>query len=214
MRRSSAALAACAVFLAGCQRGCLARWLADHGLGGGDVTSTPQAPGGALGGHEPAPCPVGLARCSAGVVRVSTAYTPPAGCSPEGCKCPWEEAQRCAFGCTAENVEMDMAPALATLQLCAPAPGEDPRFARTLGAMELDAAATQAAGPPDAEVEAFCEVERYRCANGVVSVCDSGQATPFAACVHGCVEGEGLVVEQVSKEAAAALLCARTVTSP
>lgn len=194
---------ALALALAGCQRGCLARWLAEHGFG-----SSPDTPG-AVGptARAPAPCPAGLARCSAGVVRVSTAYTPPAGCSPEGCKCPWADAQRCAFGCSAENVEIEMPEASAKVQLCAPSPGEEPRYARTLGPTEQDAAVM---ADDDAEVEAICEVERWRCANGAVSACDSGQAKPLAACVHGCVDGEGMIVEDVPASSALAILCARS----
>jgi len=183
--------------LSGCERGCLSTWLRDHGFGG-EVPRPPTA-----GDYKEAPCPDGMARCRDGAVYVSRAYSPPAQCSPEGCRCPWDKLSACARGCVAEGLEIEMPRESAEKQLCAPDPGRV--FAH--GTPPGYAPPPQ---PADPEVlESFCEVERYHCARGVVHRCDSGQAKPVAVCEVGCIQGEALIVEDISVEAATALLCVR-----
>jgi len=132
---------------------------------------------------------------------VSREHSPAGGCSPEGCQCPWDDAGVCERGCAVENLEIEMPRDIAAKQLCAPGQGES--FAKPVPPGFVPE-------PADAEVlEAFCEVERYRCERGIVSRCDSGQARPMARCNAGCVQGEGLIVEDVPGEVASALLCLR-----
>jgi len=213
MKRSPALLLLALLVLSGCQRGCLSTWLNDHGFGG----ELPKPP--SMAEAKEAPCPDGLARCRAGAVSVSRAYTPPERCSPEGCRCPWEQVAVCPRGCAAEGFEIEMPRESAAKQLCAPEPGAI--FARAPGALpehltprgaapDQDASADESDRRSDESVvEAFCEVERYHCARGVVHRCDSGQARPVAVCSAGCVQGEGLIVEEIPVEAATAVLCAR-----
>jgi len=188
----------------GCQRGCLATWLAAHGFGAADPSES------LAKGEMEVPCPGGLARCADGVVTLSRSYAPPAGCSPEGCRCPWDAIGRCDAGCVAEAIEVEMPPAVALLQLCAP-----PRAALSAAPGEIAGLATPV--PPEYErprpdggdtLRVDCEIERYRCVDGVVSACDGGEH-PLVLCARGCAEGEGAVYEDVPADAAVALLCAR-----
>jgi len=184
------------VTLSACERGCLATWLRGHGLG--EVPTAPTIPKG-----SEAACPEGLARCRDGVVEVSRAYTPPGACSPEGCRCPWDRLITCKRGCVVDGMEMEMPRENAEKQLCAGDIG--PAVARP-----APPGFVPDGGPADPEVlEAYCEVERFHCAQGTLYRCDSGQAKPVVQCQGGCVQGEALVVEDISVEAATALLCVR-----
>ncbi|WP_394820492.1 hypothetical protein [Pendulispora albinea] len=185
------------VVLPACQRGCLSTWLRDHGFAG-DFPKPPMP-----GEPKEAPCPDGLARCRGGVVSVSRAHTPSGPCSPEGCRCPWDSLPACARGCVVEGLEMEMPRESAEKQLCAPDPA----------AVFAHPAVDPGLSPPPAHdpeaLGAFCEVERFHCARGVVHRCDSGQAKPVAVCQGGCIQGEALIVEDIPLEAATALLCVR-----
>jgi hypothetical protein len=105
----------------------------------------------------------------------------------------------------------------AVKQLCAPVAGA-PVFAIPLAAPgvpfgivpppSVAPRAADAAGAGDVPGEVCDEGERYRCASGAVIECASGQAV--ARCVRGCFyEGTGVDDDDVSREAAFAILCSR-----
>ncbi len=193
-------------FLGGCQRGCLSTWLTEHGFGG----DSPQKQG--LLPHGPdVPCPDGLARCSGGNVRTSVSFMPASPCSPEGCKCPWVDAGSCARGCVLDGIELEMPPAVAATQLCAPA---DASFYRVLPPGSRIPAQTQHApanadASDETDLGIACEVEKYRCQDGLVSACADGGQIPVAVCTEGCAEGERMLFDEITQEAALPILCAR-----
>ena len=197
-------LALLLLLLGGCERGCLFTWLKDQGLGG----VRPQSKGGVP--LAELACPEGLARCSAGRVHVSRAYTPPSPCSPEGCKCPWDDGGTCARGCVLDGVEMGFPPSIAARQLCAPPPGLVFSQAAPPGFVFSPPAppsTVDADAPLDLGIA--CEVEHYRCEDGVVSACSDGGRVAVAICTKGCAEGERMILDDVAVGTAPALLCAR-----
>jgi hypothetical protein len=139
-------------------------------------------------------------------VRVSRAFTPPAPCSPEGCKCPWEDAKTCEQGCALEAIELDMPRESAVRQLCAPAQGVT-GFARPATGNEPVRPPRHDGGEDD-EDEAICDVERHRCADGVVVSCQGG-AQPVGVCSEGCADGERMIFADTSDAIAIAILCKR-----
>jgi len=186
---------AAVVSLTGCQRGCLMTWLTSHGFGTTDPAES------VAKGTLDIPCPGGLSRCADGVVSISRSYTPPQACSPEGCRCPWDPVGRCDAGCVAESIELEIPRDVALRQLCTPAP-------RTLLATPVPPGYERPRPDGGDAIQVECEIERFRCVDGVVSSCD-GAEHPLAICARGCAEGEGAVYEDVSADAAIALLCAR-----
>ena len=99
-----------------------------------------------------------------------------------------------------EGLEIAMSRESAATQLCKPEPGAAFAAPALPGVM----------APPDAELtEVLCDVERFHCAAGIVHRCDAEKAIPVVSCRRGCVDGEGLIVEDIPAETAAALLCVR-----
>jgi hypothetical protein len=144
-------------------------------------------------------CPDGLARCEGGTVYASRLATIPLPCTAAApaCACPWDPVADCPAACAADGTEVVVERALASKQLCAPAPSATPF------AIPLSPAAD--AGPADVVCD---EGERYRCASGAVVDCASGRA--LARCVRGCfAEGTGIDDDDVGREAAFAVLCSR-----
>jgi hypothetical protein len=211
-----ATLIALAVALAGCERGCLSTWLAEHGAGAGDPSgarpgtpgfggSGPRGSGGRdsaaatldLGGTD---CSDGLARCSAGQVEVSIAGHVPHPCAapketPGACACPWQPAGACAAGCVKEGLEVVAAPEIAREQLCA-----------------ADAMTLRPATIAESAVVTICADESVACVEGMVRICPArGQPARLAgACVNGCATG--ISVDQgddLTGDGVAAILCRR-----
>ena len=191
MRR--AAVFVLALLSAGCERGCLSTWLAERGVGTapqGPVAPSKDRAHIALSSVD---CPDGMARCGDGIVEGSRAYhyDDPCKGSPEQCQCPWERLGDCPHGCAADGVELDVPRERALEQLCAPPPG----------------ASLSRPPSPDATASA-CE-DDYVCAGGVVVACGP-PAVAVAACTKGCArEGQAIDDEQVTREAATAVLCRR-----
>jgi hypothetical protein len=188
-------LAAC-VALAGCQRGCLATWLEQTGLFGGERGAGARStPGGfALSGVD---CPDGLARCEGGIVEVSRPAHIPPDCrgSANECACPWQSVGSCGGkGCVKDDLEMVLSPSLAATQLCA-APGEV--FARPapVGAVQLPAACEEGVD--------------FLCVEGAVIACDDTKARSAGVCILGCAESGLQIDEKLSDDEAAAILCKR-----
>lgn len=193
--------------LLGCQRGCLSSWLA-NGLSNGGIMDDPKSGGGggslalplALGAVD---CPDGLARCVGGALETSRLARRPDPCtgSPEKCACPWDKVQTCPTGCAADGVTVVMAPELAPIQLCAPAPGDV--FVRPLAPHPGGAASAPTLG-------AACGEERFRCIASTVMACSPVPPRPLGVCIKGCVvEGQGLDEDGVGDEAAMGILCVR-----
>ena len=212
------ALVALALALSGCERGCLSRWLEDHGAG---TAPGPRTPGrGAAPSGDPAgitlaavDCPDGMARCGQGIVQVSRAYHYPEPCtgSPEQCTCPWERLGDCPHGCAAEGLEVDVPRERAMTQLCAPPPASSDPAAASVGDARAHVDAFSAPPPPDA-VATACDVG-YVCDKGIVVACGP-PARAVAACTAGCArDGQGIDVddesEPVPPAAAVAVLCRR-----
>ncbi len=203
------ALGSVVLALCGCERGCLSRWLADHGAGGAGGPGTPgrgAAPSGDPAGITLAAidCPDGMARCGQGIVQVSRPYHYPDPCtlSPEQCRCPWERLGDCAKGCAADGLELDVPRERALSQLCSPAPP----------APADDANARFASSAPADAVVSACDLA-YVCEKGVVVACGP-PARAIGACTAGCArEGQGFDVDDdtmpVSPSAALAVLCRR-----
>lgn len=200
---------ALAFFLAGCQRGCLSTWLAEHDPSGPRSTS----PG--LGGSEPrgsegggasaAPidlggtdCSDGMARCSAGQVEISAAAHVPHPCTapkelPGACACPWRSVGSCTAGCVEDGLEVVAAPDVAREQLCAPAePVLRPATAAEAAAVTI------------------CAQDGISCVDGVVRVCvERGQPARVATvCALGCATLVSLDPGDLA-DGAAAILCRR-----
>ena len=204
-------LASLALSLSACERGCARRY-AERVLNpsGGDIPR--------IGGDLPPGygwCPEGLARCNGGRVSVSARLPAGTRCSPEGCRCPWDDLGGCAFGCVADGAELDMARERALAQLCVPPPNAS--FALPVPPGSLPAPANRptpnsAAHELDADepvVDIACEIESYRCDRGVVFRCEGGAVSLFR-CVQNCAEEGGTILAAVTPDKAAALLCRRS----
>jgi hypothetical protein len=200
-----------------CERGCARRYAERVlGPGGGDIPR--------IGGDLPpsAACPEGLARCSSGRVSAAGRLPPDTRCSPEGCRCPWDDLGVCARGCVAEGLELDVARARALSQLCAPPPNATFALAVPPGSLPLrvpigrpvptpPSAALgddEERGTEEPTADIACEIEKYRCDHGVVFRCEGGAVSLFR-CVQDCAEEGGTVLAAVSPAEAAALLCRR-----
>ncbi|MBX3224064.1 MAG: hypothetical protein KF795_26350 [Labilithrix sp.] len=189
--RSSAnvvTLAILALALAGCERGCLARWLGESGVGG----VAPEGAGGAAPrgktrnlGLEGTDCSDGLLRCVGGDVEASRArHLPyPCGATKRGenqpaCACPWEVIARCATGCASEGLEAIGEPSDAgAAQLCRP-----------------DAPIARPVLPGDPIPDAICTTEGVACVDGIVRACEAPghTARALATCLHGCASHVGI----------------------
>ena len=189
-RRSGDAVgvAVLALALSGCERGCLARWLADNGVGGA-------APEGAGGGPpsgaprhlglEGTDCSDGLLRCVGGNVEASRAAHVPYPCRAEqrgerriACECPWDVVGRCASGCASEGLEALGAPTDAGVaQLCRP-----------------DAPVARPFLPGDPASSTICTIEGVACVDGIVRACQApGHVSrPLATCLMGCQSHVGI----------------------
>ena len=205
-----AVLGALVLGLGGCERGCLATWLTEHGAG--KPSASPPKGALPLNGVD---CPDGLARCVGGVVEVSRAshYTLPCTDPQAGCTCPWDSLGPCALGCAADGVEVVAAPERALAQLCATDPANPvarpiAEAAMPPGACE-DVGATTASRPT-AGGPSTPEERTYRCLASVVVTCSSfGGGKAVAACAHGCFhDGDTLDEEEADPESAARILCA------
>jgi hypothetical protein len=177
--------------LAGCERGCIWKWLGDHKMG--DQQSPIR---GSLVPQE-VDCPDGLARCDKGVIQVSRTFRHPDPCqgSVEQCSCPWVRLGACVAGCAADGVMTEMAADRALSQLCVP-----------------QGAASFATGPRadvPAASGASCDEEAfYSCVESAVVACHPLRSV--AVCSYGCMsEGATLDVENLTTQAAVAILCAR-----
>ncbi|MGH7279999.1 MAG: hypothetical protein ACRELY_00625 [Polyangiaceae bacterium] len=181
MKRSLTFLAL-ALALCGCERGCLSTWWQSH-------TRQPPPITGSQPDEHPG-CVAGFSRCMGGELQASR-DAPNVKCTPEGCACPWDAVGKCDHGCVQEGVAFELGADAGALQLCAPE-----RVADVIadGEIVLDAG------------EIACEMEGYRCADGVVSSC----ATPKAArCLHGCAKLHDVVLDIDDLRSAALVFCAR-----
>ena len=185
------ALLALALAVAGCERGCLGRWLGERGVGGG----APEGSGGAaprgktrsldLAGTD---CSDGLLRCRDGRVEASRmAHLPhPCGAEKSGerqpaCECPWDVVATCPSGCASEELEAIGAPTDAgTAQLCRPdGPGARPVL------------------PGDPVPNEICASDGVACVDGIVRICAApGQPMrALATCLFGCQPHVGIDIE-------------------
>jgi len=187
-----------ALALAGCEKGCLATWFRDHGVGGsGPGGSGGEAPRFDLGGTD---CSDGLARCVGGRVEISRAAHLPHPCTTregKACTCPWEPGPTCATGCASEGTEIVASVELATLQLCRP-----------------DAPVVRPYLPGDPPVSGVCDAAGFTCIDGVLRACEAATKSIAAAgvCLHGCEPRVGLPSDHgdpTTLDGAAAILCAR-----
>lgn len=186
--RDVVAVALLALALAGCERGCLARWMADHGVGG----TTPEGAGGTTPsgqarnlGLEGTDCSDGLLRCVGGSVEASRAAHLPHPCGAEKrggrpvvCACPWDVVARCASGCASEGVEAIGAPSDAGIaQLCRP-----------------DVPVARPFLPGDPSPDEICTAEGVACVDGIIRTCEAPGhvARPLATCLLGCQSHVGI----------------------
>ena len=196
-----------AIVLAGCERGCLMRWMNERSNEGSSVEPAPSAAarGFDLTGTD---CSDGLLRCGAGTVEASRVAHLSSACikgpTPEKpgspCACPWDVVDHCAAGCADESVEVTIVRGDAgARQLCRPA---HPVARRVL---EAD----------DASID-ICSEDGIQCREGIVRVCDSAGAAsrPLARCLFGCaadiaveVEGDG---PTKNPDGVIAILCRRS----
>lgn len=192
------ALLGLSLALAGCERGCLARWLrGEEALG----SSHPE-PSMDLGGTD---CSDGLLRCEHGRVEASRIAHLSARCgegqSPEKkaseCTCPWDVVRSCS--CLVEGVEISASIDAGARQLCRP---EHPVARPVLGA-------------DDASVE-VCTDEGVSCRESIVRVCDA-PASPsraVARCIYGCATGVQVVETEdgptKNLDGAVSILCQRS----
>jgi hypothetical protein len=170
LRRSF--LAACLVFVPGCDRGCGA--LLDRVTDGHGSRSTAFGKDLPLGGLD---CPDGLARCEQGVISVSRLATIPSPCNgpPEACRCPWDRAADCPGPCAADGVEV-VVDRDAAAQLCAPHGGRS--FVLP--------------SPVPVPSPAPCEEgDRFECTGDSVVECAAN--TIAGTCLHGCQRDGGAV---------------------
>lgn len=220
--RQHAAVALALSLSAGCQRGCLATWLADHGVAGAEPgRAQPSSPG--PGGPSPrgsrgqglelgaVDCVSGLARCRDGHVEVSLAGQVPSPCTapkerPNACACPWEPAGTCASSCVQDDLEVVAAPDVASQQLCASGP-----------LLLRPPTKAEAADAP------VCADEAVSCEDGKIRACARrGQpAALVGVCVNGCASGVALEPEDLLERGpgdtlrasgAATILCRRDQT--
>jgi hypothetical protein len=208
---SVATLAALALALAGCERGCLSTWLVEQGVGrtpdtprsgtpshgGTGPQVAPSGPSVELGGTD---CSDGLARCTDGNVEISLMGHVPHPCAAPkersaACACPWKVAGRCSAGCVSEGLEVAAAPEVALVQLCAP-----------VEAVSRPVLATEAT------VVTICADDGVSCVDGIVRSCAArGQpAQLVSVCVHGCAPGATLDPDDLrTGNGPAAILCRR-----
>jgi len=131
---------------------------------------------------------------------------PDTKCSPEGCRCPWDDLGPCERGgCVLEGVEVDLPRTRARAQLCAPSDGHTFAFPIPSGSIPPPATHDDA-GEPTADIH--CDIERYRCDQGVLYRC-AGGAVSVARCAFGCATEGGTLEVEASSEQATLLLCAR-----
>lgn len=151
-----------ALLASGCSRGCLRTWFEEHGV----VGRPPIVPGAVDPSAEQVLCPGGIAKCSSGIVLVSKSEKPQA-CSPEGCRCSWNEVGRCNAGCVVEGLEVEMSREKAASQLCLDGP---------------DRSVAQANDSPDSLAEA-CDGPGAACHEGMLASChDDGGVTLLGRC--------------------------------
>ncbi len=204
-------LAALAMGLSACERGCLMRWFEDRSASPGLGGEAPRGSGGRdgapsfeLGGTD---CSDGLARCVDGRIESSVAGHVPYPCTaprerPGSCSCAWTPAGSCPdqdgpARCAKDGLEVIAAAEVARVQLCAP-PAAEP-VVRPLLPSELSAVV-------------ICAEDGASCIDGVVRACTSrGQpAQALGACVHGCATGIGVEPgDLLTGDGPAAILCRR-----
>lgn len=166
----------------GCERGCLARWLGDRGVGGLSAEPEGVGSGAAQGprglGLEGTDCSDGLLRCVGGRVEASRAAHLSRGCGgreaerPTACVCPWDVVTECASGCVREGLEAIGAPTDASAaQLCRPS-----------------ALVARPVLPGDPVPTDICVSEGVACVDGIVRACEApGLPTrAVAICLKGC----------------------------
>lgn len=185
-----------AIGCAGCEHGCVARWLAERG--GSERSEAPSHVSEALFGTD---CSDGLARCVDGTVEASRAGTVPHPCGAPGveqegaCACAWEPVARCPAGCAAEGLEIAASPDAAADQLCRPLTPN-----------------ARALLPGEAPAPEVCAAEGVACADGLVRVCDGPglPMRPIAVCLAGCHPGIGIVHgEPATLDGTVSILCRR-----
>lgn len=177
MRR--AALLLFAVALAGCERGCLARYLGGEGnehsgFAGAPSNEPARTRTFDLGGTD---CSDGLLRCQHGHVEASRVAHLSASCgqgqSPEKkaseCVCPWDVVASC--DCAAEGLEAVGVADGGARQLCRP----------------REPVARPVLRDDDASVR-VCTDEGVSCRDAFVHVCDAPAAAERAVayCIFGC----------------------------
>lgn len=182
MRR--AALVVLCVALAGCERGCLARWLSGDGEGMGSPERSPGESRRSALDLTGTDCSDGLLRCQQGQVEASRVAHVSARCgegqSPEKkaseCTCPWDVVLSCA--CAIEGVEISATIDAGARQLCRPS----------------SPVARPVLGSDDASVN-VCAEEGTSCREGIVRLCDAPAAVsrPVAYCIFGCATGVQVV---------------------
>ena len=171
-----------ALALSGCERGCLSTWWESH-------TKPQPVITGSQPGEHPG-CVSGFTRCMNGGIQASR-DAPNVKCTPEGCACPWNAVGKCDHGCVEEGVAFELPEDAGAAQLCAPEHAAD---VVADGEIAMDAG------------EIACEMEGYRCSEGIVSSCAAPKA---ARCVHGCAKLDELAVDVDDLRTAALVLCAR-----
>lgn len=164
----------------GCERGCLSRWLENHGAGGRELPRTERerdvpARDLNLAGID---CSDGLLRCVDGQVEASRRAHLPYPCTVvdglkrNACVCPWDPVVRCTTGCTDDGLEV-IAPVsdAGAEQLCRPTSS----VARPLL-------------PGDPIPDEICGSDGIVCVGSIVRVCDGvgRPVRPVAFCLHGC----------------------------
>lgn len=176
------------LFVSGCERGCLSRWLAERGVGGG----APEGSGGAAPPGKPrtldlsgTDCSDGLLRCTGGRVEASrAAHLPhPCGAARMGerepaCQCPWDVVGACPSGCASDGLEAIGAPTDAGVaQLCRP-----------------DVPVARPVLPGDPIPIDICAHEGVACVDGIVRTCEApGQPVrALAMCLDGCQRHVGI----------------------
>jgi hypothetical protein len=179
----------------GCEKGCLTRWMGEHGIGGnapeGSGADTPKRALD-LSGTD---CSDGLLRCVGGRVEASRAAHLTCELGKKGeqsCVCPWDLFARCSAGCASEDLEVIGAPTDAgAAQLCRP-----------------EVPVARPVVPTDAVPIDICANEGVACVDGIVRFCEArGQpARPIAACLNGCQSHVGIDLSQADVVGAGALV--------
>ena len=216
MRMRRLALALAALAFTGCERGCLATWLAEHGVGGADPGGPPSrtpVAGGArpngstghsrsatapdLGGTD---CSDGLARCVGGHIEVSVGGHIPAHCTtpselPGACSCAWRAVKTCARACLRDDLEVIATEDVASSQLCA-----------------SDDVLLRPPTPAESASTSICAEENVSCEEGAIRTCTHrGQPSLLlGVCLHGCATGIAVEpADLLRPDGAAAILCQR-----